>query len=99
MIDFQLSEHQEEIKAQAAEFARKAIVPRAEEIDKTDEAPLDIWTAMSRPPYRYTGLHIPEKYGGYPRSLVDQCIIIEEITAAGKSPVCTILLQITGLGT
>jgi butyryl-CoA dehydrogenase len=99
MIGFELTEHQERIKAEAAEFARAVIVPRAEEIDRTDEAPLDIWEAMSREPFKYTGINIPEKYGGFSRPLLDQTIIIEEITAAGKSPVCSVLLQITGLGT
>jgi butyryl-CoA dehydrogenase len=99
MIDFELTLHQEKIKAEAAEFAGTIIAPRAEEIDRTDKPPLDIWREMSKPPYRYTGIHIPEEYGGSPRSLTDQVIIIEEITAVGKSPVCTILLQITGLGT
>jgi alkylation response protein AidB-like acyl-CoA dehydrogenase len=64
-----------------------------------DQAPVDIWSAMAKAPYKYTGMHIPEEYGGFPRPLLDQVMIIEEVTAAGKSPVCTILLQITGLGT
>jgi butyryl-CoA dehydrogenase len=99
MIGFDLTEHQERIKAEAAEFAARIIAPRADEIDRTDEAPVDIWQAMSEVPYQYTGMSIPAKYQGYPRTLLDQSIIIEEITAVGKSPVCTILMQITGLGT
>ena len=99
MISFQLNEHQEKIKAEAAEFARAVIEPRAEYFDRQDEAPVEVWTAMSREPYRYTGMHIPPQYGGSPRPLLDQVIIIEEITAVGKSPVSTILMQITGLGT
>jgi alkylation response protein AidB-like acyl-CoA dehydrogenase len=54
---------------------------------------------MSKAPYRYTGMNIPTAYKGHPRSMLDQVIIIEEITAVGKSPVSTILMQITGLGT
>jgi alkylation response protein AidB-like acyl-CoA dehydrogenase len=99
MLSFQLTEHQEKIKSEAAEFAVQVILPRAEQIEKTDEAPVDIWTAMGRHPYSYTGMHIPEEYGGFPRPLLDQVIIIEEITAIGKSPVATVLMQITGLGT
>jgi acyl-CoA dehydrogenase len=99
MIGFQFTEHQARIKAEAAEFAARVIAPRAEEIDRQDAAPVDIWQAMGRPPVRYCGMHIPAEYGGYPRPLLDQVIIVEEITAAGKSPVCTILMEITGLGT
>ena len=93
MISFQLTEYQEKIKAEAEEFGRTIIAPRAEEIERTDEAPMDIWAAMARAPYKYTGMHIPQEYGGFPRPLVDQVIIIEEVTAWGKSPVSTILLD------
>jgi alkylation response protein AidB-like acyl-CoA dehydrogenase len=99
MISFQLTEQQEKIKAEASEFASRFVLPRAEEIDRLDEAPVDIWKAMSQKPYQYTGMHIPREYGGNPRPLLDQVIIIEEITAVGKSPVSTVLMQITGLGT
>ena len=99
MIGFDFTEHQEKIKAEAAEFAAKYIAPRAAEIDKTDESPLDIWKAMSKTPYQYTGMNIPAAYKGHPRAMLDQLIIIEEITTVGKSPVSTILMQITGLGT
>ena len=57
MIGFDLSEHQEQIKAEAAEFAAKYITPRAAEIDKTDESPVDIWQAMSKAPFQYTGMN------------------------------------------
>ncbi|MBN1190040.1 MAG: acyl-CoA dehydrogenase family protein [Dehalococcoidales bacterium] len=99
MMDFELTEHHKKIKEEAAAFAIEVIAPRAEEIDRTDEPPLDIWSEMSKTPYRYTGMNIPEEYGGLPRPLTDQVIIIEEITSEGRSPACTILLQITGLGT
>ena len=59
MISFQLTEYQEKIKAEAEEFGRTIIAPRAEEIERTDEAPMDIWAAMARAPYKYTGMHIP----------------------------------------
>jgi alkylation response protein AidB-like acyl-CoA dehydrogenase len=99
MIGFDLTEQQERIKAEAAEFAARVIAPRAAGIDEADEAPVDIWQAMSRLPYQYTGMSIPAAYGGCPRSILDQVIIIEEVTTIGKSPACTILMQITGLGT
>lgn len=99
MLNFQFTEHQEKIKSEANDFAHNVILPRVDEIERTDEVPLDLWSAMSLPPYRYTGMHIPEEYGGFPRPLLDQSIIIEELTSAGKSPAAVILMQITGLGT
>ena len=50
MPDFQLTEFQEKTKSEAAGFARKFILPRLDEIEKTDEPPIDIWKAMSQPP-------------------------------------------------
>jgi len=99
MIDFDLSQSQQQTRSEAIEFAKSNILPRADELDKTDRAPLDVWRAMSSSPYFYTGMHVPVQYGGHPRSLFDQALIIESVTSAGKSPVCTILTQITGLGT
>lgn len=99
MIDFALTEHQEEIKVEAADFARRIIAPRAEQIDRQDTFPMEVWAEMGKKPYRYCGMHIPEEYGGYPRPLLDKVIVIEELTAAGQSPVCTILMEMTGLGT
>ncbi len=98
MIDFTLTKHQEKIKAEAAEFGRTVIAPRAEEIDRTDKLPMDIWAAMGKRPYRYPGMHVPEEYGGYPRPLQDIIIIIEELTAAGKSAVCAAMMESCGLG-
>ncbi len=99
MIGFQLTEQQQALQAEAADFASSYIFPRADEIDRRDEAPVDIWKAMSQKPFQYTGMNIPREYGGNPRPLLDQVVIIEEITAVGKSPVSTVLMQITGLGT
>jgi acyl-CoA dehydrogenase len=99
MIDFELTEDQRKTKSEASEFARNIILPRAAVIEQTDESPVDIWEAMGREPYFYTSMCVPTEYGGHPRSLLEQVLIIDEITAVGKSPVSTILWQIAGLGT
>ena len=95
MINYELTEHQERIKSEASEFARTVIAPRAEEIDRTgsSKSVMDVWAAMAKEPYQYTGMHTPVEYGGYPRSLLDQVIIAEELAAVGKSPVCSLLLE------
>ncbi len=54
---------------------------------------------MAKEPYQYLGMRIPKEYGGYPRSLLDTVIIIEELTAVGGSSVCTAFLEAIGLGT
>jgi butyryl-CoA dehydrogenase len=99
MVSFELTPEQERAREEAGEFAEREIAPRATEIDKTDEFPWDIWKKMAEEPYRYTGMHIPEEYEGHPRGLLEIIIIIEEVAARGKSPVCNVLLEIAGLGT
>jgi len=99
MISFELTEHQRKLCAQAAEFAQREILPRATEIDKNDDGVKAVWQAMSREPYRYTGMHIPPEYGGTELKLLDDIILTEEIAAVGKSPVCSVLFEIAGLGT
>ena len=99
MISFELTPEQERIKEEAGEFAEREIAPRAAEIDKTDEFPWDVWRKMAEEPYRYTGMHIPGEYEGHPRSLLDIVVIIEEVAARGKSPICNLLLELAGLGT
>lgn len=100
-VSFDLTPQQVEITKQANEFARKEIAPIAAEIDERDDSKLllDIWKKMAQPPYAYTGMFIPSEYGGTPRSIMDICLIIEEVTAIGQSAVCVALLEVAGVGT
>ncbi len=99
MISFELTPEQERIKEEAREFAQRVIAPRAAEIDRNDEFPHDVWEEMGKEPYRYSGMHIPKEYDGHPRSLFDCILIVEEVSAHGKSPVCVALLEVAGVGT
>lgn len=96
---FSESKEQQELREQVKKFAEDVIAPRAQEIDERDEFPQDVWKRMGEEPYRYPGFFIPEEYDGKPRSLPDACIITEEITASGRSPICTALLEVVSLGT
>lgn len=99
MIDFELPEEFKESREKAAEFAEEVILPRAEKIDRDGTGVMKVWEEMGKEPYRYPGMHIPEKYGGKPRSLLESIVINEELTAVGKSPVCIALIELAGLGT
>jgi alkylation response protein AidB-like acyl-CoA dehydrogenase len=87
------------LRNQAREFATREIAPIAAEVDEKDEFPWQLLRKLSQPPYQYTGWFIPEEYGGCPRSLMDTCIIAEELAYAGKSTIGTLLIEIAGLGT
>ncbi len=94
-FSFDLTPEQEELRRQAAEFARREIAPLAAEIDEKDDSQLllSVGQKMAQPPYRYLGMHIPEEYGGHPRSLIDICIIMEEIAAIGQSAICAASIE------
>jgi acyl-CoA dehydrogenase len=80
MIDFSLSEEQEQLRALAREFTEKEIAPRAAHHDATGEYPKEICRKAWELGLMHT--HIPEAYGGPGLGVLDGCIIAEE-TAAG----------------
>ncbi len=79
MIDFSLSEEQEQLRALAREFTEKEIVPRAAHHDATGEYPKEICRKAWELGLMST--HIPEAYGGPGLGVLDGCIIAEEIAA------------------
>ncbi len=99
-ISFELTIEQEETKRQAYEFACQEIAPLAAEIDEKDDSALvlSIHKKMAQPPYRYTGIWIPEKYQGNPRSLLENCIITEELAAGGLSGIGVVIVEVLGVG-
>ena len=99
-ISFELTIEQEETKRQAYEFACQEIAPLAAEIDEKDDSALvlSIHKKMAQPPYRYTGIWIPEEYQGNPRSLLENCIITEELAAGGLSGIGVVIVEVLGVG-
>jgi acyl-CoA dehydrogenase len=80
MIDFELSEDQLAFQKLAREFATREIAPKAAHHDETGEFPWEICKKAWE-----TGLmntHIPAEYGGLGLSVVDGCLIAEEMAAA-----------------
>ncbi|MCE1166176.1 MAG: acyl-CoA dehydrogenase family protein [Bacteroidetes bacterium] len=82
-MDFQLSEHQKEIKKLAADFARKEIAPFVMQYDESQEFPKDIADKLGE--MGFLGIIFPEEYGGAGFSTVEYAIIIEEISKIDPS--------------
>lgn len=76
-MEFSLSEEQIQIRATAREFAEEVIAPRAEEMDRTGEFPIDIVRQMGE--LGLLGLPFPEEYGGAGADFLAYCLAIEEI--------------------
>lgn len=80
---FALGEDVEALRDTVARFARDEIAPRAADIDRSNEFPLELWEAMGE-----IGLHgitVPEALGGLGMGYVAHCVAIEEISRASAS--------------
>jgi acyl-CoA dehydrogenase len=80
MVDFALSEPQEELRRVAREFAQKEIVPIAMRYDQSGEFPWEIY----RKAYDIGLVNpsVPAAYGGGGLSALECCLIVEELGAA-----------------
>lgn len=77
MISFELSEDQKQLQDMARKFAKEEMIPKAEHHDRTGEFPYEITKKAWELGLMNT--HIPAEYGGLGLSVVDGCIITEEI--------------------
>ncbi|MFX1571956.1 MAG: acyl-CoA dehydrogenase family protein [Promethearchaeota archaeon] len=80
MIGFTLTEEQKGLQKKAREFAIREVLPVAQKYDESEEFPLDVIKKAWEEGLLNTG--IPKKYGGQGKSLLDSCIIVEEISSA-----------------
>jgi acyl-CoA dehydrogenase len=80
MVDFALSEPQEELRRVAREFAQKEIAPVAMRYDQSGEFPWEIY----RKAYDIGLMNpsVPAAYGGGGLSALECCLIVEELGAA-----------------
>lgn len=74
---FQLSDEQRALRERARRFALELVAPRADEIDRTDQYPMDLARALAAE--GFMGMILPEAYGGQEATLFDMVLVIEEI--------------------
>jgi isovaleryl-CoA dehydrogenase len=82
-FDFALGEDVEMLRKTASDFAQDKIAPRAEEIDRTNKFPRDLWPQMGE-----LGLHgitVEEDYGGSGLGYLEHCVAMEEVSRASAS--------------
>jgi isovaleryl-CoA dehydrogenase len=82
-FDFGLGEELDEVRAQVRRFARERIAPRAEEIDRSNEFPRDLWPQLGDA--GLLGITIPERWGGANLGYLAHIIVMEEISRASGS--------------
>jgi isovaleryl-CoA dehydrogenase len=82
-FDFGLGEEADMLRETARGFAQDKIAPRAEEIDRTNTFPRDLWPELGK-----LGLHgitVEEEWGGSGLGYLAHCVAMEEVSRASAS--------------
>ncbi|NCF69601.1 MAG: acyl-CoA dehydrogenase family protein [Anaerolineaceae bacterium] len=93
-VSFNLSEEHEMIQKLARDFSRNEIAPNAEHYDKTHEFPWPIIKKAQE--LGLTTMNTPEEYGGLGLSMIEECLVTEELSW-GCSGIST-AIGVNGLG-
>ncbi|HEY8100269.1 MAG TPA: isovaleryl-CoA dehydrogenase [Burkholderiaceae bacterium] len=71
------------LRAAVQQFAQAEIAPRAAEIDRTDQFPMDVWKKMGD--LGILGITVEEEYGGAAMSYLAHIVAMEEISRASAA--------------
>jgi alkylation response protein AidB-like acyl-CoA dehydrogenase len=82
-MDFNLSEHEKMLQSLARDFATKEVLPRAAEIDRSNQFPLDLTEEMSQRGFQ--GLPYPVEYGGSGAGYISLILVLEQLCQASMS--------------
>jgi hypothetical protein len=93
-MDLGLSQEQTEVRALAAEFVNREIIPHAAAWDRAEQVDLQVIRKLGT--LGLLGLTIPERYGGSGGDHLTYCLVTEEL-GRGDSSVRGIMSVSTGL--
>ncbi|MBK8015412.1 MAG: isovaleryl-CoA dehydrogenase [Betaproteobacteria bacterium] len=82
-LDFALGETVEMLRSTVQQFAAAEIAPRAAEIDRTNEFPMDLWRKLGD--LGLLGVTVEEAYGGTAMGYLAHIVAMEEISRASAS--------------
>lgn len=82
-FDFDLGETADLLRDSVQAFSADEIAPRASEIDRTDQFPMDLWRKFGS--LGVLGVTVPEEYGGAGLGYLEHVIAMEEISRASAS--------------
>src|SRR2546427_9483287 len=94
-MDFDLTEEQQEFRLAVRRFAEDVIAPRAEEMDRLQEFPLDIVKQMGE--MGLFGVPFPEEFEGQGADFLTFCLAVEELARVDSSMAITLEAGV-GLG-
>ncbi len=82
-LNFQLGEDIDALRDAVREFAQAEIAPRAAEIDRSDQFPMDVWRKFGD--LGVLGITVPEAYGGANMGYLAHMVAMEEISRASAA--------------
>jgi len=80
---FDLGETADMLRDTVRNFAADHIAPRADEIDKTNTFPRDLWPKLGE--LGLLGITVEEEYGGAGLGYLEHCVAMEEVSRASAS--------------
>jgi isovaleryl-CoA dehydrogenase len=82
-LDFGLGRDLDVLRDTVADFARDRIAPHAEEIDRTNAFPRDLWPELGR--LGLLGITVEEEFGGAGLGYLAHCLAMEEVSRASPA--------------
>ena len=82
-LDFNLGSDIDLLRDAVYQFSQTKIAPLAEEIDKNNNFPMELWPLLGE--MGLLGITVDEKYGGAGMSYLAHCVAMEEISRASAS--------------
>jgi isovaleryl-CoA dehydrogenase len=82
-LDFSLGADVDMLRDTTKNFAQDKIAPRADEIDRTNTFPRDLWPQLGQ--LGLLGVTVEEKWGGAGMGYLAHCVAMEEISRASAS--------------
>jgi isovaleryl-CoA dehydrogenase len=82
-FDFGLGPDIDALRDTIENFARDRIAPRADEIDRSNVFPRDLWPELGQ--MGLLGITVEEEYGGAGLGYLEHCVALEEVSRASGS--------------
>ncbi|MFN9209792.1 MAG: isovaleryl-CoA dehydrogenase [Betaproteobacteria bacterium] len=82
-LNFDLGEDIDALRDAVRDFAQSEIAPRAAEVDRSDQFPMDLWPKLGA--LGVLGITVAEEYGGANMGYLAHMVAMEEISRASAS--------------
>ena len=82
-LNFDLGETADMLRDSVRDFSTAEIAPRAADIDRSNEFPMDLWQKLGS--LGVLGITVEEEYGGAGMGYLVHCVAMEEISRASAS--------------